>query len=38
VSGGVWQVVETSTRKIRMGEAKGRRGKRRNWEEERRKG
>jgi len=33
----MWQAVEASTGKIGMGEAKGRRGKGRSWEEERRK-
>jgi len=34
VSGGVWQVVEASTGKIRMGEAEGRRSKGRSREKE----
>ena len=38
VSGGVWEIVETSAREIGVGEAKGRRGKERSGKKERRKG
>jgi len=38
VSGGVWQVVEASTRKIRMGETERGRSKGRSWKKEGREG
>ena len=34
----VWKAVKTSIEEVGMGEAKGRRGKGRGWEKERRKG
>ena len=34
MSRGMWEAVETSTGEVRMGEAKGRRGKGRGWEKE----
>jgi len=34
MSGGMWEAVETSTRKIRVGKIEGRRGKRGSREEE----
>ena len=38
VSGEVWEIVETDTRKIRIGETERRGGKRGSREKERRKG